>query len=802
MTSQEILSSSGNRQRIGFNTKIEWKPNEDTDFYLSGIYNKFSQWFEGLESGIEGDRLDYEEDQQYLIDAGSREDRLSPFAISPSRVVYPTLDQVQHRSEVENKTQTLFNLTLGGRKRWGNLMLAGEFTYSFAQEEDDEFENQIQFRGRLRDGEMHLRPASLIADPNNSGDDAPITSFHGIEVPRMLDPEGDGLRYDPDNKRLAEIDGPTGGDPIPVISDTSGTLPGLFAPPSAWTDLSRFAHRRNRIDTSIVEENTFIPKVDLRWDTSNFLGTGHNGYFKVGIKYFDRNRVIDDNSHRPIFCQEGVDTDTCYNRENVFRNGERIRISGAEIPNLTVPSRVSLGFYDEGVEISVPQPFQESMGGANPAGNTTLFPFAINEVESSENDIEDDYDMDEKTLSYYAMASVDVGEKLTFIGGVRFESTDVTVTANQWTRFDDFGDDIGALPCDNFDSGRDSTFCLQTSQSTFDYDDMFPNFQGIYRITDNLQLRGAFTVTTGRPNFEDAAPITRFEVALDEPREGDGLAVLDEVRARIRNPSLSPYYSHNYDVSLEYYSDWGALFAVAAFHKEIDDPIFTFEARDRDFSEPDDAFLPTDLNGDGTHSTVADATLVIQDKCDCTVDTSFVQAGDIVNELRMEGVENAEHGRVTGVEFTAQVPLTFLPNPLNGFSIDANAAFLSSEFDILERRDSDFQTPFFEQPSQITNFALSYQKGRFQGRVAVRYQSESFDEVADPNDPFTDRYDGEREQWDAQASYRISDRWTAYFSAQTFTNEREIRWYGRNPNRPNRIADFGAVWRFGVRWNY
>jgi len=727
VSSQELIPSSGNRQRIGLNTKIELKPNEDTEFYFNGIYNKFSQWFEGLESNLEGDRLDYDEDQDSLGISGGpifdvdgnivdtengRLDRLEPYAISPTQIIFPTVDQFQHRGEVENKTQTLINLTFGGKKRWGNLTLSGELNYSFAQEED-EFENQIQFRGRSRrDGMMHLRPESLIADPNNSGDDAPITSLHGVTIPAILDPEGDGLRWDPSNQRLNEIDGPQGGDPIPVLADMGGKFPGLFVPQEVLFDLSRFAHRRNRIDLSILEENTYIPRFDAQWDSDNFFGTGNTGFIKVGAKYFNRNRIIDDNSFRPIFCiEEDFDADDCFDREELFRNGKRIRISGAEVPNLTVPARNVLGFYDEGLEVSATTAFQQSMGGNTPTAGNTLHPFSVNEVESSENDIEDDYDLDEKILSLYAMTSVNFGEKLTVLGGVRFEFTDVVVTANQWTRFDDFGEgdapDDFVSPCADFDSNRDSTFCVQTSEATFNYDDIFPNIQAIYRFNDNLQLRGAFTVTTGRPNFEDAAPITRFEVTLDDAGGSDEAAEIDEVRARVRNPSLSPYYSYNLDLSLEYYTDWGALFSVAAFHKEIDDPIFAFENRDRDYcggrdddnplicGEFDEAFFPTDPNGDGRHSTVADATLVIQELCDCTVDTTFVDSDDLVKELRLEGVTNAEHGRITGIEFTTQIPLIFLPNPLDGFSLDANATFVKTDFDIFERRGASLETPFF-----------------------------------------------------------------------------------------------------------
>ncbi len=789
----ELIPEFGNRQRIGVNTKIEWKPNEDTEFYLNGIWNQFTEWETGIEITLEGDRLDYDEDQAYLTEGGSRDKRLSPFLTSPTTLWFPSVDALQQRIGVEKREQSLINVTVGGKKRWGNFTVTPEFTYSNAKEKVI-YEGQIQFRGRLAEGEMVMRAG-----------DAPISSFNGTPFPFFIDPEGDGLVYDETNQRLSEIDGPTGGDAIPVLFDFSGSLPNVSIPREAATDGSRLAHRRNRIDTSLVEENTYIPKIDLQWDFDNFLG-GNSGFIKTGVKYFNRNRLIDDNSLRPIFCTESVDPQTCLDRENVFRNGDAIRPSAADFPNSTVPAEKILGLYDPGVKLQFQTPWQDSMGGTNPTAGNTLFPFVINDVESSENNIEDDYDLDEKILSYYGMISLDIGERLNLITGVRIETTDVDITANQWTRFDDFGGDIS--PCSTFDADAESSFCLETTNSSFNYDDVFPSVQATFRITDNLQLRAAFTTATGRPNFEDAAPITRMETTLDSPADpaNGELGVIDELRARIRNPQLQPYYAYNYDVSLEYYTDWGAAFSFAAFHKEIKDPIFSFETDDR-FRDLDPREAPdfVGVNADGDdvfNFSVAAATAVVQERCACDVNTTFLDPDDLVARLRMEGWDNAEHGRVTGIELSASMPFTFLPQPLDGFGFDANISFIDSEFDIFERRDLDNETPFFQQPSKIANAAIYYQKGRFQGRVAFRYQDESFDEVDDPSNDFGDRYDAPREQWDAQASYRVTDHWTAYFNVTNFTDQQDIRWFGNTPRRVNTIEQFGSVWRFGLRWNY
>ncbi|MEZ5275098.1 MAG: TonB-dependent receptor [Opitutaceae bacterium] len=786
-----IDPEEGERTRVGLNTRIEFRPDENTEFYLNGIWNQFSEKVDKLEVVLGGDRLDYDEDQDYLTDGGSRDDRLEPFLTSPTTLWFPSTDAIDQRIGLEDREQTLINLTLGGRKRWNSFTLSGELTYSNAKENLKQ-EGQIQFRGRSgNDASMVMRDG-----------DAVINDFNGTALPFFLDPEGDGLRYDEDNQRLAEIDGPTGGDPVPVLFDMSGELPNLTLPRQVAVDGSRWAHRRNRIDSSLVEENTYIPRVDLQWDTDSFLGTENSGFLKGGIKYFSRNRTIDDNSFRPNFCDESVDLQECLDRGDIlFRRGNPIRPSAAAFPGLVVPGQEVLGQYNSVSQLSFEPAWDSSMGGFDPRNNNTLYPWAFDSVESSENNIEDDYDLDEKITALYLMFSTDLGEKFTLIGGVRYEKTDVDIAANTWIRFDDFGEDIEP-PCANYDPNADSNFCLESSESNFDYTDFFPSIQGIYRFNNNLQLRAAFTTTTGRPNFEDAAPITRMETELAEARQYDDEGALVEVgeieaRARIRNPELQPYYSKNFDVSIEYFTDWGGAFSVAAFYKDIADPIFSFSTDDRydtelDISNPDFA----------NNFTVADAVAVVEDSCNCDVSSSFLPQDDAVARLRMEGWDNAEGGKVSGIELSAGMPLFFLPDFLDGLGVDANVSFIDSEIDILERQDDEEKTPFFQQPSTIANVALWYQRSGWQARIAWRYQDESFNEVSDPNDNFGDLYKAPRSQFDAQASYRFNENWTAYVNVKNLTNERDVRWFGNTSSRINKVEEFGRTWRLGVRWNY
>lgn len=682
----EIVPQIGTRRRIGFNTKIEYRPDDTTEFSFKGIYNEFVEWSDKVEDIFQLDNLEYT-------------------FVSPTLAFAPNSEIRQRRFQTRTN-QTLLNLTFAGKKTWGNLTINGEFTYSY-QKEDDIRNNNIQFRARDRDGQMRLRAGETLSEIN------------GVAIPITLC----------DNGVCSE------GNSIPVLIDRS-TPETKLSSGFADHDPTRFPHWRNQVNDSLSEENTYVPRIDVTWNTDNFLGTGNSGFLKFGFKYLNRKRIVDDTDVRTNSADATIAT-----------------INDA-FPGSFDSGRQVLS-YNTDLEL-VFDPIFHGFFAGDPDG--TGADSCCDEEASKENSVEDDYVIDEKIIGTYFMASVDIGEDLNILSGVRYERTDGRYQAFQFTR------GRGSAP---------TLLNITEIVGTRVYNNWNPNLQIRYEINDNTIFRASFTSTLGRPDFEDAAPISRLR--WDE--DLGGATVTGELR--IRNPQLQPYEALNFDASIDYYLKNGGLLSMAFFHKEIDNPIYETSGTERNI-------------------TVGDAIRIIEAQGGAAFNPDGLELDEVFSEIEWESFQNADHGTITGVEVTAMIPFTFLPAPLDAFGMDSNVSFIKSSVDVIGRLDEDI--PFFNQPDFIANVALWYQKGRISGRVAYRFQGSDIDGLESGNT--VDFWNAERFQWDAQLSYRFNDHWIMFANFQNFTNETDDTIHGDVKFNLNTREKFGATYRLGLSWNY
>ena len=465
--------------------------------------------------------------------------------------------------------------------------------------------------------------------------------------------------------------------------------------------------RRTRDDWGLVEEDTSSAKADLTWDTRALLG--RRSLLKTGVKYTQRNRITDLESRRLVPVGNW-------------------RLSA--IPNGTLPAvSVYDGRFTSGFRINPEATWNHIR--SNPALTTP------DPVESAANSIEDDYDIDEYIYAAYGMGSITI-DKLTLLGGMRWEKTDATIRAVE-VRF----------------AGNTLLGRFPTSGTT-SYDTLFPNAQAVYRFTERLVARAAITRTIGRPAYEDARPLANFRY------DALGAAALNPAfpyagTLDVGNPNLGPYDAMNYDLSLEWYAQGAGIISVAAFRKEIEDPIYTF----------------TEQAQNVTHGGLA------------------------LERLTTTIKRNAESGRISGLEFSIYQPFKFLPSPFDGFGIDANFTKITSKVIIPTRLTADL--PFFRQPGEIANVTLFYEKGRFSGRVAWTRADEQLYTLG--SNLLNDVYRRPREQYDVHFRYKLSDRYSISGAVRNLTREKEQFSYGvRHLLRTSRLLD--RDYKLGVEFKY
>lgn len=145
----------------------------------------------------------------------------------------------------------------------------------------------------------------------------------------------------------------------------------------------------------------------------------------------------------------------------------------------------------------------------------------------------DSYDSNQKLAAGYLMFDATVLEKLRIAAGVRLEYSNQILNSESQT---------GTL----------------INVSNF-YRDWLPSLNLTYGLTNDINLRFAFSTTLSRPEFRELAPFSYFDFISNELVQG--------------NPDLQRSLINNYDLRFELYPSAGELAAVSLFYKNFKNPI-------------------------------------------------------------------------------------------------------------------------------------------------------------------------------------------------------------------------------------
>lgn len=165
----------------------------------------------------------------------------------------------------------------------------------------------------------------------------------------------------------------------------------------------------------------------------------------------------------------------------------------------------------------------------NPYSNTWKYTWSMYVYDNS--DPRANYTGDENIGAFFGMLDMPLSHRLRFVGGARYETTDINVS-----------------PVDkNYESGVINT------------KDILPSVNLIYSLSDKINLRSAYGRTLARPTFREMAPYPSWDFANEFYFIG--------------NPNLKRTLIDNYDFRLEYYGQPGELLAASFFLKDFKNPI-------------------------------------------------------------------------------------------------------------------------------------------------------------------------------------------------------------------------------------
>lgn len=160
-----------------------------------------------------------------------------------------------------------------------------------------------------------------------------------------------------------------------------------------------------------------------------------------------------------------------------------------------------------------------------------------------------DYKGKSEISAEYVMVDVPLTSFLNIIGGVRFESTHISIV-------NDPEENATWLP-----PGASGPVALNPGDAdvAFDQDDVLPSFGFVLEPVEKVTVRGTFAQTVARQTFKELSPIQQQEFL-----GGDVF---------IGNPQLKMAAVDNYDIRVDYTPFTGSLFSISYFYKDISDPI-------------------------------------------------------------------------------------------------------------------------------------------------------------------------------------------------------------------------------------
>ncbi len=302
------------------------------------------------------------------------------------------------------------------------------------------------------------------------------------------------------------------------------------------------------------------------------------------------------------------------------------------------------------------------------------------------------YDITERVTAGYIMNTLNIGQDIIFIAGLRIESEDNLYNSKYSP------DQIGGFPA--------PTGITKDTSATHKETIYLPNFQLNIKATDFMNIRLAAYKALARPDFN-----MRLNTYFGW-RPAD---VSSTKQLYLGNPLLKTAQAWNFEINTSFYGNDIGLISVSAFYKQIKDMYHM-------------------LNGLNTSGNTMIESLGLQWKTN--------QSGTYALTVPYNSPKDS---KVWGFEFEHQINFTFLPGWLRNFVLSYNASIVRSETWLIAAKTDTVKYylpgipfPFYryedrpvqvkqeleDQPKFYGNISLGYDIGGFSVRVSLFHQSE------------------------------------------------------------------------------
>ncbi len=467
-------------------------------------------------------------------------------------------------------------------------------------------------------------------------------------------------------------------------------------------DETYFLYGQN--DTFRNTEDDFTASVNARYNFN--LGNSITGYFKAGGRIRDKNKVNNPDEVRTDF---NVVSEIGQENPDLFElfNNTHVAISNFIDQDYNVPNINGYSVLTPGLDIDRLNNFYATYR---------------DEYETNGFTNTQDYTAGETVTAAYIMSELNIGSRITFIPGVRYEHIETFYDGK-------FGDLSGNL-------GQDGEIIDTTGGQN--YWEIFPQFHLKVNIVEGLDLRLAYTQSISRPNYENLVPFEQINDSEQEILRG--------------NPDLRHSVATNYDVFLSYYNPRFGYISVGGFYKELESIDYSSISRILPGEENPGFNLTAPVNAEGI-STVKGVEF------------------DIQTDLRF--LPKPLDGFILSANIALIDSETFFPL----FFIDEENRSPDPPFSPTIV-DTVRAGPLPGQPDITASFTIGYEIGLFSARASLAYQEDILNQLGgiEPTDQYTEGFSF----WDLRInqSFKRLPNVTWFVNVNNLTSQSEREFVG------------------------
>jgi TonB-dependent receptor len=432
--------------------------------------------------------------------------------------------------------------------------------------------------------------------------------------------------------------------------------------------------------------------------------------FKWGGKFSPSKRTNDREQHyKRIGDLDFYEAVSHFFPNKVLSNANPLLLSDIWDPNYTRGQYFLNSTYDMKYVVNADQ-----MDAFLPLASTTWNP-----GRHRSNSERYDFDGRETFSAGYLMGTFDIGPRLRVLGGARLEHYNMNYRATFVY----------------VTHSVDGVCLLFDTLNTVDRNDdnLLPNAQLRYELTDWADIRLAYTHTLSRPDYNAIMPNVYFEPGGS---------------AQCGNSKLKPTLAKNYDVSFSFHNNDIGLFTIGGFYKKLDN-----------------VFFPTNI----WYQNLGYYDLSFPDSA--AWKSLGVQAPSASQQISTF-INNRDPANIRGIELEWQTRFWYLPSPFDGLVLNVNYTRVWSDMDYLQllNIDSTYQVGRFtfhkyltrdtvrnarlvNQSDHILNIAVGIDYKGFSGRVSFNLQSNVITSVGAR--PEADWFSGDITRWDLTLKQRL-----------------------------------------------